>query len=290
MRLSPRQKTQYGGVVSGGGGGECFVSEESLRPPVGACGRSILCFDCTNAGFGRNTMIRGIGIAGAAIMLVMACCGANSQTRPTSFDSDSNDDPRANVHLGTPIVIPLNPTARAVHLGFGLNVGGGYNFTRKHGMVGEFLWNDLFPTNEAMDKIRTELDDQSLDLGVGLMNLTANYRYELRGRYLGTYLIGGAGLYYRHTHLSKMVTTGKQEIECNSTWLWWGFECTSGYVTENQTVGSWSASGPGYNGGIGFTFRVGEAPYRVYMESRYHYAPNPRINTQLIDITFGIRY
>ncbi len=234
-------------------------------------------------------MVRGIGVALAVVVLAMTCRYASSQAKPSAFEQYPEDNPRGNVHLGAPIVIPLNPTARAVHLGFGVNVGGGYNFTRKHGLVGEFLWNDLFPTNEALAKIRTALNDRTIDMSVGLTNITANYRYELRGRNLGTYFLGGAGLYYRHTSLSKEVTAGKN-IKCTPTWEWWGFTCTGGFVTENQTIGSWSASAPGYNGGIGFTFRVGDPPYRIYAESRYHYAPNHRINTQLIDITFGIRY
>jgi hypothetical protein len=44
------------------------------------------------------------------------------------------------------------------------------------------------------------------------------------------------------------------------------------------------------NGGVGFTIRVGEAPYRFYVESRYHYAPTKNINTQLVAVTVGFRY
>ena len=234
-------------------------------------------------------MNAGSKLAAAIVAFGIACCHAFSQTQPAAFADDPADNPPGNVHLGAPIVIPLNPTARAVYLGFGLNVGGGYNFTRRNALVGEFLWNNLFPTNEALAKVRNALDDHTVDMGVGLVALTGNYRYELRGKRLGTYLMGGAGLYYRHTSLSKLVTTGK-EIVCNPTWEWWGFECTGGYVTQNQTIGSWSTTAPGYNGGFGLTFRVGEPPYRFYMESRYHYAPNQRLNMQLIDITFGIRY
>jgi hypothetical protein len=221
-------------------------------------------------------------------VLAIACCGAIAQVASPPYDEE-NDNPRGNVHLGTPIVIPLNPTAQAVHLGFGVLVGGGYNFTRRHAAIGEYMWNHLLPTNDALAKIRAVADNSNVDANVDVMALTGNYRYELRGRTLGTYFIGGAGLYYRHTHLSQQVTTGSTII-CTPTWEWWGFTCTNGYVTANQSIGSWSATSGGYNGGIGFTIRVGEPPYRFYAESRYHYAPNSRINTQLIDISFGIRY
>jgi hypothetical protein len=230
-----------------------------------------------------------MSVASAVVLLAVASCSATAQVRVSAFDDYPEDNPRGNVHLGAPIVIPLNPTARAVHFGWGFNVGGGYNFTKNHGLVGELLWNGLSPTNEALAKIRTALNDPSVDMNVGLTALTGNYRYELRGKNLGTYFLGGGGLYYRHTHLSKQVTTGKN-IECTRAWAWWGFTCTGGLVSENQTIASWGATSGGYNAGIGFTFRVGEPPYRFYAESRYHYAPNSRVNTQLINLTFGIRY
>lgn len=233
-------------------------------------------------------MTRCICLASAIAVLVMASCGAIGQTYPAGRE-DESEESRGNVHLGTPLVIPLNPTAQAVHLGFGLEVGGGFNFTRRHAAVGEFMWNNLLPTNEALAKLRVAFGKPNLDASSNLMALTGNYRYELRGRRLGTYFLGGGGLYYRSTSLSETVTSGST-ITCTPTWEWYGFTCTSGTVTENQTVGSWSTSSAGANGGIGFTARVGDPPYRFYVQSRYHYAPNKRINTQLIDISFGIRY
>jgi hypothetical protein len=234
-------------------------------------------------------MRHALSIASVIVVLAIAWSGAIAQGMHPAYEEVPEDNPRGNVHLGAPIVIPLNPTAQAVHLGFGVVVGGGYNFTRRHGLVGEFMWNNLFPTNEALAKLRTALDSPKVDASADVTALTGNYRFELRGKTLGTYFIGGAGLYYRSTHLSQTVTTGST-ITCTRAWEWWGFTCTNGYVTANQSVGTWSATAGGFNGGIGFTARVGDPPYRFYAESRYHYAPNSRLNTQLIDITFGIRY
>jgi hypothetical protein len=208
---------------------------------------------------------------------------------PSVYEAEGNDNPQGNVHVGAPIVIPLNPTARAVHLGFGLNVGGGYNFNRQHGVVGEYLWNDLFPTNGALANIRQALNDPSINASAHVMALTGNYRYEWRRQHLGTYFMGGAGLYYRQTSLSKKVTTGTN-IACTPAWEWWGFSCTRGFVTGNQTIASFATTSGGFNGGIGFTARVGEPPYRFYAEARYHYSPNSMLNLQMINITFGFRY
>ena len=228
-------------------------------------------------------------ILAAALLVFALPLGRSQGMPPTVGGEEGNDNPRANVNLGTPIVVPLHPTSEAVHLGFGVNFGAGYNFSRKHAAIGEFTWNRMLPTNEALAKLRTTLNIPTLDAKSDIYSLTGNYRFELRGQTLGGYLIAGGGLYYRHTGLSQKVTT-QAPVVCQPIYLWWGFTCTGGTVTESQTVGSFGTSALGGNGGIGGTARVGDAPYRLYVEARYHYAPNRYISAQLLNISFGIRY
>ena len=216
-------------------------------------------------------------------LVLVACCAA--------FPQDEGDDnPRGNVNLGMPLSAPLNPMGRFTNLGLGITTGAGYNFTRRHGVVGEFMWNHLFVPDDALATIRSASQDSSITGSGELYAFTGNYRFELRGKSLGTYFIAGGGWYHRTAELSRRVTTGKN-ITCDPTWNWWGFSCSSETVVGDQTLAASSSSALGVNGGIGFTTRVGEeAPYRVYVESRYHYAPTKRINTQLVTVTVGIRY
>jgi len=202
---------------------------------------------------------------------------------------DSDDDPRANTNLGMAISAPLNPAGRFVDAGVGINVGAGYNFTRRHAVIGEFMWNGLLTNKGALAPLRVALQNPNLDGSGHLFAFTGNYRFELRGRALGTYLIGGGGWYFRTAHLSQTIATGSG-ITCTPAWLWWGFSCESGTVTADQTVASSTTHALGVNAGIGFTARVGDAPYRMYVESRYHYVPSRGINTQLVVVTVGIRY
>jgi len=218
----------------------------------------------------------------AITLLALSTCTVYAQ-------DEGDDDPKGNVNFGMPISAPLNPTARFVNLGLGTTIGAGYNFNRRHGVVGEFMWNNLFTTNGALAPIRAASQNPSISAGANLFAFTGNYRFELRNKAIGTYLIGGGGYYYRNSHLSQKITTGSS-ITCTPTWLWFGFACESGTVTANQTIGSSSSHSMGVNGGIGFTARVGEAPYRVYVETRYHYAPGKGISTQLVAVTVGIRY
>jgi hypothetical protein len=151
------------------------------------------------------------------------------------------------------------------------------------------MWNRVYPSNGSLQPLQTALQSSNLSGNTDLFTLTGNYRFELRGRLIGTYLIGGGGWYLRNTNLSRTVTAGTGTI-CTPAWLWWGFTCTSGTVTAGQTLASSNSSALGANAGIGFTVRVGEAPYRLYTEARFHYAPTKNIDTQFIAATLGIRY
>ena len=219
----------------------------------------------------------------ACLSLLLIICNARAQSE------HENDDPIVTTSLGIPLSLALNPTARFVSGGWGVNSGVGYNFDRRNALIGEFMWNTLNPTNEALQPIRVALQSPNISGYANLFALTGNYRYELRGKTFGTYFIGGGGWYHRSAGLTKPIPTGTSS-SCEPAWLWWGYNCTTGIVITNVTLASSGSTAFGANGGIGFTIRVGEAPYRVYVESRYHYAPTRNVNTQLIAITVGIRY
>jgi hypothetical protein len=212
-------------------------------------------------------------------LLALACCTLHAQ----------QDYEKVNAHFGAVVSVPLNPTATYVHTGWGLLGGAGYNFSRHHSVIGELMWNRLHATDGALQPLREISQSGNIDGHSNLYVLTGNYRYELRGKVFGTYFIGGGGVYYRITNLSTRFTAGTS-TPCVPAWVWWGFSCISGIVMPNQTVGSASSTALGGNAGIGFTTRVAEEPYRLYVESRYHYAPNKNISTQLITVTVGIRY
>lgn len=228
-----------------------------------------------------------LGMSLAAIL----SCTLNAQMGPndTYGQTARNDNPKINTNLGFSLPVPLNPTARFAKLGWGISAGVGANLNRRHGLVGEFMWNRMYATDGAIATIRTALQDQQVGATIDLYALTGNYRFELRGSKLGAYFIGGGGWYSRHTQISKEVPADTV-ITCSQVWIWWGVSCTSGTVTETQALAGSSSSALGGNGGVGLTLRVAEAPYRVYFESRYHYAPTKNISTQLISVSVGIRY
>jgi hypothetical protein len=229
--------------------------------------------------------MKSIWMATLGTMLVIVCGSTLLSAQEYDFDENS----RLNTNIAVPVVVPVNPTARFTNFGVGFTAGAGYNMSPRNAFVGEFMWNRLFPSNSAITPLRLALHSRSLKGYGNLLAFTGNYMFELRGKSLGTYFIGGGGFYYRSVTLSQEVVTGTT-IACTPEWVFWGFVCSSGVVSSDQTLASTSSAAPGFNAGMGFTIKVGEPRYRLYFEARYHYAATTPANTQLIPITFGIRF
>ncbi len=220
-------------------------------------------------------------LVGAYLLLIVS--GGRAQ------ENEGNDNPSATTSLGVPLTAPLSPTSQYVHWGWGVTAGAGYNFDRRNALIGEFMWNSLYPTSQVLQPLQIALNTNKLNGHGNLFALTGGYKFELRGRSMGTYVILGGGWYYRTASLSRPVPDGTT-IGCIPAWVWWGYTCSSGLVVTDLTEVHSNSSALGANGGVGLTFRVGEAPYRMYVEGRYHFAPTNSISTQLVVVTWGIRY
>jgi hypothetical protein len=204
-------------------------------------------------------------------------------------DGGCVDECKVNTNVAMVINAPVSSSAQIVGTGWGIVGGGGYNFNKHNAIVGEFMWNRVYPLQGALQPLETALQSKDLRANTDFYALTANYRFELPGRTIGTYFIGGGGWYFRNTWLSTAVHSGTGNV-CTPVWRWFGYSCTSGIVNSNQPPVASSSNALGVNGGIGITARVGEAPYRFYAEARYHYVPTRNISTHFIAISLGIRY
>src|SRR5215468_592451 len=102
-------------------------------------------------------------------------------------------------------------------------------------------------------------------------------------RKFGAYAIGGIGWYHR----SGETTTPGVAVICTPYWSWW-FGCTLGSV--NIVTSSTSSNAFGENIGGGLTYRLGEGRAKLYAEVRYHHASYNRVSTNILPLTFGIRW
>ena len=159
-------------------------------------------------------------------------------------------------------------------------IGAGFSFSRSLGVDGEFMRQGLPFQKSAIDAIGASQGASRV------YSLTANaiVHIPLRSR-LGIYAIGDGGWYHRSGDLTiRAVVSG---TGCSSFWLWLG-ACATG-LTTNQTIVSRSIEAFGGNIGGELTFRS-EGRMKLYAEVRYHHAAHNSVETDVLPLTFGLRW
>ena len=203
----------------------------------------------------------------AMVVVVAAAVSAHAQ-----------DDSRFLFNIGGGVGFPQSNLSNFVNSGANVVVGGGYAFTSKFGVDTEFMWQDL-PINS-----RTKQLLQTPGASARQYAWTFNPIFRIPiGSKLGVYAIGGIGWYHR----SGEATTPGVGVICDPYWSWW-YGCTLGSV--NFVTGSSSANAFGENIGGGLTFRLGEGRTKLYAEARYHHAGYNRVSTNILPLTFGVRW
>src|SRR5580765_3903438 len=97
---------------------------------------------------------------------------------------------KINSNLAMVLNLPVGSTSQVIGTGWGAVGGVGYNFNGRNALIGEFMWNRMYPSGGVLQPLQTAVSQSgSLNGNSNLYALTGNYRYEMRGRMLGTYLI-----------------------------------------------------------------------------------------------------
>lgn len=183
-----------------------------------------------------------------------------------------------NFNIGGGPGFPLGNLSNFADTGGHFVVGGGYNLTKNIGVDTEFMWQDLPINSTTRQILRTP--------GASARQYSVTFNPILRvplGNKLGAYAIGGGGWYHR----SGETTTPGAGVSCDPYWSWW-YGCTVGTV--DFVTGSRSADTFGGNIGGGLTFRIGESGAKFYTEVRYHHAGYNKVSTDVLPLTFGLRW
>jgi hypothetical protein len=187
-------------------------------------------------------------------------------------------DTRYNFNIGGGIGFPLGDLSSFINDGANFVVGGGYNVNRHFSTNGEFMWQDL-PVNSST---KQALNTPGASARQYAVTFDPMVHAEL-GHHVGGYAIGGIGWYHR----SGETTTPGVGVICDPYWSWW-YGCTIGEVT--VITGSTSADAFGENIGGGLTYRFGDSNVKFYTEFRYHHATYHKVDTNVIPLTFGVRW
>ena len=178
---------------------------------------------------------------------------------------------------------PVGDISSFANVGGHFVAGGGVNTKRGFGLDAEFMWHDLPPKQSIINLTGAP------DGAARMYSVTGNILVHSPGAHkAGLYGIGGIGWYHRSwelTHPTLAIGT-----TCFPSYVWWGVVCTNGLVSANAVLASGSSDAFGFNVGLGVTYRLGESPVKFYTELRYHHAYTSGIDTQVLPLTFGIRF
>lgn len=190
----------------------------------------------------------------------------------------AQDYHKANFNIGGGVGFPVSELSNFANAGGNFVAGAGVNFERHFGVNGEFMWHDL-PIKSSVKQALGTPGAEARQYSV-TVNPIVNFEGDHR---IGGYVIGGIGWYHR----SGETTTPALGVVCDPYWSWW-FGCTVGTVS--AITGSTSDDTWGQNIGAGVTARLGESHAKFYAEFRYHHADYHSVSTEIIPLTFGLRW
>jgi hypothetical protein len=188
-----------------------------------------------------------------------------------------------NLNIGAGPGFPLNATSNLAGISYNFVAGGGPNLYPHLKMNVEFMFQGIPPHQSVINQLGVA------DVKGRLYSLSANL---LAGTPIGygksAYIVGGGG-WYRRTLEAKRTVIQAGSV-CSPYWAWWSVQCVNGIFPADTTVGSATSSAAGLNVGGGIAIRLGDSSANFYIEVRYHRAFTRNFDTEVLPLTFGIRF
>ncbi|MCL5262806.1 MAG: outer membrane beta-barrel protein [Acidobacteria bacterium] len=190
---------------------------------------------------------------------------------------------RIAFEVGGGMVAPIgNDTHGYETFGWNFTVGAGMNFTKRFGLLGEFM----FKRNKIPGATLAQVGTSGGYIGDWSFTVDPIV-YQPFTQTVGMYVTGGGGFYHKTTAFTQLVP---------QTFCY--YFCYSGYAP--VVVSSFSSNQGGFNGGLGFYWKAfgPDSNAKLYIESRYIWIDSPRpTKTQngegtegLIPLTIGLRF
>ena len=184
--------------------------------------------------------------------------------------------------VGAGFSFPAGVHADHLKTGFNFVASGGPRFNSHFTLTGDFSLHYL-NVKRAEQIIDNNAPQVSLGSMMRMWSLTLNPGYTpIKQERFSLYLTAGYGLYNRRLLLA---APGPIQIDvCDE---FWDVCMKSGPFTKDSVTGNLSIYKGGYNAGGGVTFG---SRTKFFIETRYHHMFTPKAATQVVPITFGIRW
>ena len=183
---------------------------------------------------------------------------------------------RLAVEAGGGFTAPLGNSSGDLTWGWNFRGGLGYNVSHKVAVLAEYE----FDYNKIPAAILEQVGTPGGNVHTWSLTLDPEWKYKTCGNW-GGYLIGGGGFYRQLTSFTEPVLA--QGIYCNF------FYCYPIYYTTNAVVSHYSSNQGGLNIGTGLTFGNWNQA-KFFAEARYEWLNTPGHATQVVPVTFGVRW
>jgi hypothetical protein len=173
---------------------------------------------------------------------------------------------------------PINPIGARLDTGWNISAGAGVNADHHFGLMLDFMFNDM-PINQTfLNQV------QAPDGRVRVWGFTLDPIVHLTQEGpVDFYVTGGGGIYHRTVEYTQPVV--QQGVFFDP---WFGFYPAA--FGSNQIIGSFGQYKGGINGGAGMSFKLGNSNVKAFAEARYHHIFTRNVATDMIPVTFGIRW
>jgi hypothetical protein len=184
-----------------------------------------------------------------------------------------------NVEVSSGVAPTTGDISSRLTTGFNVGVGAGYELNENVELEGNFNYNGLGVSNQALQALQVP------DGTARLISLTVGPKihFPIGGSVRG-YVAGGAGWYRRTVEFLQPTVAFVDIID-----PWWGYLGTA-VVPANQVLGSVSDNAWGANIGGGVSVPLGSSGVDFFAEVRYHYAHTNPTATAVVPVSFGIRF
>jgi opacity protein-like surface antigen len=184
-----------------------------------------------------------------------------------------------NFQAGGGFTTPFYNTGRTLDTGW--NVGGGVGVSPipYWGMNLDVLYNQMSINRSTLTAIQVP------DGNVKVWSATINpiLRVNPRER-AGMYITGGGGFYQRRVQFTQPTTITGSVFD-----PFFGIFYPAAFPA-NQVISEASVNKPGWNGGIGLNWKLGNSRASVFAEARYHHMFTAPRATTFVPVIFGFRW
>ncbi len=183
-------------------------------------------------------------------------------------NTNADGSAKYTAYAGAGFTLPVGTNSNYLTTSYGIQAGAGRNFNKHFGVNIEFDYDHFGMTGATISQ-QTYLYDPlnqygiagNLDANSHIWNFSVQPTYQIySGEGLGAYLTAGAGFYHKVANFTLPQT--EQDY-------------FGDVFTVNQNIDHYSSNAPGFDGGIGLTYKFSHfSNEKFYAEVRYVYIDN----------------